>query len=134
MIEIKPLSRLDLEYLLYNLVESIDNLSVDIIITKSLGYPGKIVGLAKAYEMGVENLDINPLNRKSVISFFREIHSQMPERINVLPFEYLFAIGFGLLITKYIYFGNGNLRTAYFLGGLGYLILIIWRTLKMKKY
>ena len=56
VIEIKPLPRLDSEYLLYNLVESIDNLSADIIITKSLGYPGKIVELAKAYEIGLRIL------------------------------------------------------------------------------
>jgi energy-coupling factor transporter ATP-binding protein EcfA2 len=132
-IEIKPLSRLDSEYLLYHSIKSIDNLSADIIISKSLGYPGKILELARAYEIGIKNLDINPSNTKSIINFFSELPPQMPERINLLPFEYLFAIGFGLLIIKYIYFGKGDLRTAYFLGGLGYLTLIIWRAMQKKR-
>jgi len=133
ILELKPFSRLDSEYLLYNTIKSVDRLSADIIVTKSLGYPGKIIELAKAYEIGIRNGDIYPSSTKSILNFFNGLRPEFPERINLLPFEYLFAIGFGMLIIKYIYFDKGDLRTAYMLGGFGYITLIIWRALQMKK-
>ncbi len=133
ILELNSFSRLDSEYLLYNSIGSVDKLSADIIITKSLGYPGKIIELARAYEIGIKNNDIDTEDTKSILKFFSELKPVFPERIDILPFEYLFAIGFGLLIIKYIYFDKGDLRTAYMLGGLGYLTLIVWRTIQTRK-
>ena len=134
-IELEPLSKKESKELADKLLGKIStSLLVDLTVTKSLGIPGKIKEIcedAKAYQATLE-LDI--LSESSVYDFFKDIKPEFPEKINILPFEYLFAVGFGLLLTKYLYFDKGDLRTAYLMGGLGYLTLIVWRALNTRKY
>lgn len=110
-----------------------DDFALDIIVTKSLGYPGKIIELCKAYEIALKNWDVEPENRNSIVTFFNELKPEFPEKTDILPFEYLFVIGFGLLIIKFFFWDKGNFKMGYVLGGLGYLTLILWRTLFYKK-
>jgi len=124
---LKPLSRVEAEALVCSTITETDPLAVDIIVTKSLGYPGKIVELAKAYKVALENGDVNPRSANSVVKFFTELRPEFPDKIDILPVWSLFVLGFGALAVKVFLYDKGDWHDAYLFAAVGYAALIVYK-------
>jgi len=122
-----PLPREDAVRLAYLTAREPEQIVIDMIVTKSLGYPGKIVELSNAYNIGFKNGDVNPCKTNSIIKFFSELKPEFPEKIDIMPLWLLFVIGFGLLAYKYVFYSNADWNTGYMVAAMGYISLIIYR-------
>ena len=134
-VELKPLTREQSKELAEELLGDLATpLVLDLVATKSMGYPGKIVEICndiKAYHKG---LDLNILSKKSVFDFFKNVRPEFPERINIFPLWMLFVIGFGALTAKVLLYSKGNFKDAYTVAAFGYMSLIVYRIASARKY
>ena len=126
-IEPRPFTRAEAASLVCATITETDPLAVDIIVTKSLGYPGKIVELSKAYRIALENRDVNPTKPNSILKFFLELRPEFPDKIDILPVWALFVIGFGALAVKVFLFNRGDWHDAYLFAAIGYASLIVYK-------
>lgn len=133
IIGLKSFSRIEAEALVCKTIAETDPLAVDIITTKSLGYPGKIVELAKAYKIALDNRDVNPQSANSIVKFFNELRPEFPEKTDIFPVWMLFVIGFGFLAYKYTFYSNSDWNTGYMVAAMGYISLIFYKLVTQGK-
>lgn len=90
--------------------------------------------MSRDYVIELKNKDISPKNTKSIFDFFSDIRPHIPERIDILPVWLLFCIGFGALLIKVLLYSEGNFKDAYMVAAFGYMTMIIYRLVTVKKY
>lgn len=129
-VELKAMSPKQSRELIKQLVRTIHPTAMRIIVHKSLGNSGKIIELVKDYQLGIKYLQINPNDEASIVNYFLDLRPQMPERIDIFPVWLLFALGFGALAVKTIFFDSGSWHEGYMIASLGYLVLIVYRMLQ----
>jgi hypothetical protein len=132
-LELKSLDRAAAKELASKLLQTRDNFVLDLIATKSLGMPGKILEICRDFSIAINNFEIDPLDRNSITKFFLGIKPQIPERVNIFPVWLLFVLGFGLLTAKYIFFSKSDWNTGYMIAATGYMVLIIYRTISERR-
>jgi hypothetical protein len=108
-------------------------LLLDLVATKSLGFPGKIKEICDDINTFHKNLELDTHSENSVFKFFKDIKPQFPDRINILPLWFLFVIGFGLLLLRYYFYQWGDFQEGYLVAMFGYTSLILYRLVTMKK-
>lgn len=132
-LELKPLDRAAAKEFASKVLQLKDNFVLDLVATKSLGVPGKILEICRDFSIAIDNFEIDLLDRNSITKFFLGVKPQIPERINIFPVWTLFVIGFGLLAAKYIFYSNSDWNTGYMIAATGYMILIIYRTMSERR-
>ncbi len=134
-LELKYLSREESKELAKKfLKKKSSDLVLDLVATKSMGVPGKIKEICKDYKIAFENFDVNPFDKKSIFDFFIDIRPHIPERIDIFPVWLLFVLGFGVLFVRNVMYSQGHFSDAYLIGAYGYLALITYRLVMVKRY
>ena len=134
-LELKYLSREESKELAERFLKKKSSaLVLDLVATKSMGVPGKIKEICKDYKIAFENFDVNPFSKKSIFDFFIDIRPHIPERIDIFPVWLLFVLGFGVLFVRNVMYSQGHFSDAYLIGAYGYLALITYRLVMVKRY
>jgi|GEM_PF-6894177 len=109
-----------------------DKNTLDIIFSKSLGFPGKAVELAKQYKIGLSNKEIKKNNLNSLVRYFMELKPSFPERVDLFPLWLLFIVGFGAFAFKVLLYSEDRFRDGYTIAMFGYLALIIYKAVRRR--
>jgi len=132
-LELRPLDRGDAKELASKVLQLKDNFVLDLVATKSLGVPGKVMEICRDYSIAIDNFEVDPLDRNSITKFFLGVKPQIPERVNIFPVWALFVVGFGMLAAKYFFYSNSDWNTGYMIAATGYMVLIVYRAISERR-
>lgn len=133
-IQLNPLNRKEAKELAGELLgPKATSLLLDLVATKSLGFPGKIKEICDDINTFHKNLELDTHSENSVFKFFKDVKPQFPDRINILPVWLLFVLGFTALAVKMFYFQQGDWKDAYVIAAFGYATLAVWKLVQETK-